>query len=327
MTIAVPRRGLRQLVRHFDQRAVEPLAPSIRFDCAGGVLTQVTDENSNTSSASYTDAYFWRPHSTTDQSGNTTTFSYPNPNQTESTLAFNSSVSDALTTVDGLGRPIFSQTKQGPSASTYDTVASCYDALGRATFASMPYSAVVATSTTSCPGGAGTTTAYDALGRATSVTDGGGGSVSYSYTKNDVYQILGPAPTGENTKRKQSEYNGLGQLTSVCEVLAPPAPALAHKTARNRPAIGPSTAMMLWAISPEFSRTFKAAPTQTRTYAYDMLGRLTSESNPESGTDDLLLRLRHLGYNCRNSPPVTWLPRPMPMETAVCYHGDAFTGY
>ena len=42
--------------------------------------------------------------------------------------------------------------------------------------------------------------------------------MSLAYTKNDVQQTLGPAPTGENIKSKQSEYDGLDRLTSVCEI-------------------------------------------------------------------------------------------------------------
>ena len=50
-------------------------------------------------------------------------------------------------------------------------------------------------------------------------SDSGGGSASYTYPNNDVYQSIGPAPTGEVTKDKQLEYDGAGRLTSVCEVL------------------------------------------------------------------------------------------------------------
>jgi hypothetical protein len=54
--------------------------------------------------------------------------------------------------------------------------------------------------------------------------DAGGGTVNTTYSQNDVYQQLAPAPSvppapaSENTKRKQVQYDGLGRLTSVCEV-------------------------------------------------------------------------------------------------------------
>lgn len=46
------------------------------WDCVGGVETSATDESSNTSSTSYTNAYFWRPDGAVDQSSNTTSISY-----------------------------------------------------------------------------------------------------------------------------------------------------------------------------------------------------------------------------------------------------------
>ena len=60
------------------------------------------------------------------------------------------------------------------------------------------------------------TTTYDALGRPTQVTDGGGGTLTYTYSGNDADRVVGPSPAGENTKRKQ--FDAQVRLTSVCEV-------------------------------------------------------------------------------------------------------------
>src|SRR5207244_115130 len=79
---------------------------------------------------------------------------------------------------------------------------------------SMPCS-VGYTGTCSTPS---TTQTYDALNRPLQTTDGGGGYVSYSYSQNDVLVTSGPAPLGENAKRRQLEYDALGRLTSVCEI-------------------------------------------------------------------------------------------------------------
>ena len=51
------------------------------------------------------------------------------------------------------------------------------------------------------------------------VADGGGGSITYSYgtvgsQQNDILVTQKPAPTGENTKARQLESDGLGRLTS-----------------------------------------------------------------------------------------------------------------
>ena len=237
-------------------------------------------------------------------------------------MAFSSSVSDVLITLDGFGHLIFSQTEQGPGASDYDTVATCYDTLGRAVFTSLPYSAAAATSTTSCPNGAGTSTAYDALGRATSVSDSVG-SVGYSYAKNDVYQTLSPAPSGENTKRKQSEYDALGWLTSVCEVTSASGSGTCSQTngqtgywtKYSYDALGDLT---------QVAQNAQGSPTQTRTYAYDMLGRLVSEINPETGTASY-------GYDTVPSPCYNFgdnqsgnlVAKTDANGNTSCYHDDA----
>jgi hypothetical protein len=58
----------------------------------------------------------------------------------------------------------------------------------------------------------------DTLGRTLSITDGGGGVFTNSYSQNDALQKLSPPPSGENLKLKQLEYDGLGRITSVCEI-------------------------------------------------------------------------------------------------------------
>jgi hypothetical protein len=109
----------------FPTQIEEPLglSRSIVWNCTGGVATQVTDENGNLTTTSFTDPNFWRPTQTTDQENNATTISHQGSTSVESSLSFNSggSVSDVRTTVDGYGRPAFTQRKQGPSATDYDT--------------------------------------------------------------------------------------------------------------------------------------------------------------------------------------------------------------
>lgn len=131
------------------------------------------------------------------------------------------STSDHLAEVDGIGRSIFTQTRQAQGSSTpFDSTQTTYGwttttssvAGGLFTKASMPYGG---TAGQSAPTGTLTTmTQNDALGRPLTVTDGGGGTVSYTYVKNDVLQSVGPTPMFQ----KQLEYDGLGRLTSVCEI-------------------------------------------------------------------------------------------------------------
>lgn len=127
------------------------------------------------------------------------------------------STADTLTNLDGLGRMSITQRRTQQGSSTFDSVQTRYDALGRPYEVSSPYSAGAAGS---YGGSTWNTAADDALNRPTSYTDAGSGVISYTYSKNDVLVTVGPAPSGEHSKSRQLEYSGLGQLTSVCEILA-----------------------------------------------------------------------------------------------------------
>src|SRR6185437_11484425 len=163
----------------FPTSVAEPLSlsKSMVWNCAGGVETSATDENGKTVSTTYNDAYFWRPATNTDQENNATNYAYANPNSVESSRLFNgsSSTQDVLTTLDGLGRTLVTQMKQSPSSSTYDSVETSYDALGRPSRTTVPYSG---TSGQTNGSGPATTTTYDALSRPLLTTDGGGGTVT-----------------------------------------------------------------------------------------------------------------------------------------------------
>jgi YD repeat-containing protein len=115
------------------------------------------------------------------------------------------------------------------------------------------------------------------------VTDGGGGTLGYTYSKKDVLTAVGPAPTGENPKQKQFEYDGLGRLSSVCELTSTTNGG--GNCAQINPQTGFWTEYTYDALGDLVNVTQNAqgTSTQTRRYAYDGLGRLTSETNPEWG--------------------------------------------
>ena len=205
------------------------------WNCTGGVLTSSTDYNGITNATNYsyvnqngTADPYWRALSVTDPLNNTTWTMYSPggtlPVTIETVLANSStSASDTLTTYDGLARLILQQTRQAPKPATnwteFDTVVTGYDLLGRVTSVGMP-----CTSTASSPcASSTTTTTYDALNRPLQITDGATGYTKNNYSptsssSGDVLVTVGPAPSGENLKKKQLEYDGLGRLTSVCEL-------------------------------------------------------------------------------------------------------------
>jgi RHS repeat-associated protein len=273
----------------------EPLSLSqtIAWNCTGGVSTSATDENGKITSAAYTtDAYFWRPNSATDQLGNQTTFYYqPNPSfssppEAASILTFNggSSVADNIQYMDSMGRTYVVQKNQSPGSSTLDSVSYTFDANGRQASVSTPCS-VGYTGTCATPK---TTQTYDALSRPLLTTDGGGGTVTNSYSANDVLITSGPAPTGENTKRRQLEYDGLGRLTSVCELTAGTTTAPGGSCGQTTAQTGYLTKYTYDAngniLTVKQNAQAATASQQTRTYTYDELSRLAVESNPETGS-------------------------------------------
>ena len=273
----------------FPTSVAEPLSlsKSMTWNCTGGVETSVTDENGKTSSVAYTDPDFWRPNSTTDQASNTTNITYTPASGSvgaslESSLLFgSSSTTDVLLTEDGLGRTLVSQVKEGPSSGTYDSVETDYDVAGRSSRTTLPYGAAGGSTNSSAPG---TSTVYDSLNRPTQATDSAGGWFQYFYSQNDVMIEHGPAPTGENTKTRQYEYDSLGRLASVCEVTSlTGAGSCAQKGNTENGYLTAYTYNVLNHLTGVTQNAQSASQKQTRTYVYDWLGRMTSETNPESG--------------------------------------------
>jgi len=265
--------------------------------CLGGVETSLQDENGKIVNVAYSDPYYWRPASTTDPLSNASNFAY-SPTTAETYLNFNGTVStsDLLTTLDALGRPGFSQRRQGqgPGSLNFDSVQTSYgwtttgSVTGAFTTQTIPYQGTAGqVAPTGTPG---TTIQYDALGRTASVTDGAGGKVTYSYTNNDVLQAV----SGTQTLQKQYEYDGLGRLTSICEISSTlpgvtgcgqATSATGYWTRYQYDPLGNMTGVCQNTTVPVGTDCVNSpsAGQQTRKYAYDMLSRLISETNPETG--------------------------------------------
>lgn len=274
------------------------LSRSFTWNCTGGVMTQLSDENGNNSSVAYNDQFYWRPASSTDQSGNVTNICYaaltsagcpstPGTNQVESYLNFNSgnSTVDKLVTSDGLGRVEVAQTRQGlyASNSNFDSVETAYNSSGELYWTCLPYSGTAGQTSSNCPS---INNQYDALGRITSRDYvPAGGSVSYSYPNNDVLLTVGPAPSGESTKQRQLEYDALGRLTSVCEITSAAGSGTCGQTNSQT---GYWTKYTYDALGNLLTVTQNAQATsgsqQTRSFSYDAMSRLTYETNAETGT-------------------------------------------
>jgi hypothetical protein len=103
---------------------------------------------------------------------------------------------------------------------------------------------------------------------------------------NDVLVTQKPAPTGENTKARQLESDGLGRLTSVCEVTAGTAAWPGGACGQNTAQTGYLTKYAYDPVGNLLTVTQNAQAAsnhQTRTFTYDWKNRMLSEIVPEIG--------------------------------------------
>jgi len=292
------------------------LTRSMTWNCAGAVQTGATDENNQPTSVAYNDPAFWRPTASTDASSNSTGYSYSVTSATSS-LSFNAgnSVVEQLTNLDSLARVSTLQKKQSPSSTYYDSVQTLYDALGRAYKTSIPYQG-----TAGQGGSAFTTTTFDGAGRTLTTTDVGGGSLTYSYNYNDVLVTVGPAPAGENTKRRQFEYDGLGRLKSVCEITSAGG---SGSCGQANPQTGFSTVYTYDVMNHILSVSQNAQGiAQTRSFGYDQLGRMTYEGNPENGGTNYYYDHASGAAPCANSIG-DLVEKTVAVGNVTCYAYDA----
>jgi RHS repeat-associated protein len=271
--------------------AVLGMTTTYAYNCTGGVVISAQDPNNATITTNYSDPFFWRPASTTDPLNNTTYFNYygvsnsgtsavTNVGQTESVMTFNggNSTTDLLTTPDGYGRPVLQQTRQGPGSSNWDTVQTAYDGAARVQFVTAPYVSTAGAAQGPEPAEYWT---YDGLNRVIDEKNYWYSiDINYSYNLNDVQVTVGPAPSGENTKRRQFEYDGLRRLTSVCELTSASGSSCGQNT--NGVTSAYRTAYTYDAVGNLMGVNQSG---QTRSFSYDGLGRMLSETNPETSAN------------------------------------------
>jgi YD repeat-containing protein len=282
------------------------------------------------------DPNYWRPYSAADPASATTSLCYwPDGPATctahsglfgaEGTLNFNATTStaDTLTALDGLGRTHVTQRRQTQGGTNYDSVETDYDVNGRPYEVTVPYTGTVGQTNSSATR---TKTIYDALNRPLTVTDGGGGTTTYNYTQTPGstpvgFDVLVTVSGGQSFVR-QYEYNGLGQLTSVCEVTSASGSGTCLQSVQP---IGYWTKYTYNVLNDLLAVTQSAQGTgthQTRTYAYDGLGRMTSEQNPETNQVAYTYTFDTEGTSCNTTYRGDLVKRIDPEGTVTCYAYD-----
>ena len=149
-----------------------------------------------------------------------------------------------------------------------------YDGANRLGRADYPY---VSTAGSQGNEGSPTNYSYDALGRVVDITDDTGIDTHYSYFLNDTKVTVNPPPAGENSKRRQIEYDVLGHPTSVCEVITGSGTSCGQHSSAN----GYITTYQYDLLG---NLTSVIQSGQGRAFTYDGLSRMLSEANPENGT-------------------------------------------
>lgn len=279
---------------------VDGLTIKATWNCTGGVQLTSVDPNSNTTTYAYNDPNYWRVTTTTDPWGNQTNQTYPTgtgtDNTSEEVLVFNggagsnTSATDLLTAYDSIGRVQYSQQREAPGSTTFDTTETKYNSLGLVSQSSIPYAGALASPPTTFYG---TTTTYDALQRIIKTSDGGGGTFTYGWdpmaagNQNDLLITVGPAPTGENTKQRQLEYDAVGRLASVCEVTSMTGSGSCGGTGGQETAYNGYLTEYTYDPADRLTEVQQNVQpngtVQQRLVSYDWLGRKTKETIPETG--------------------------------------------
>jgi RHS repeat-associated protein len=248
------------------------------YNYGSGQLNSETDPNSQVTMYAYNDP-FDRPTQVTFPDGGQTMFAYNDSvpsvtscqnisgtaNATCSATSPPTGWKTALTSMDGMGHVIQTQLTSDPGGT--DFVDTSYDGEGRVMTRSNPHRSA------SSPTDGTTKYAYDALGRTVQVTDADGSVVSTAYDQTNPKSTgTCTTVTDEAGASRQACSDGLGRMTGVWENPS----GLNYETDYTYNALNDLTYVN--------QKGSNSANARTRSFGYDSLSRLTSASNPESGT-------------------------------------------
>jgi len=273
-----------------------------RYDCNGGVMTQFTDVNGNNTEYSYTANTadpLYRIKSVTNPDGGVVSYSYNTGSSFPWSVGASTSIGSGQPTIttttvlDGLGRAVRAAGSPAVYSSTTDPNNTStqlryggpvYNNLGQVSTVYNPYFS-------SSDQTYGTTTFnYDALGRnatvgaAYAITFPDGTIESILYNNRAMERIVNYGSNNTPSPTKIFQYDGLGRLTTICEVTNAPQ------------ANGVSPSYCTLDIGYNSVKGFMSSNTydalgnvlsmgvSTRSFVYDGLSRITTATYPESGT-------------------------------------------
>jgi RHS repeat-associated protein len=244
------------------------------YNSCPGNLATLKDPNNQTTS------YFY------DTLGRQTSISYPDGGLTSWTYNDVAPVSmtktqkqDASTNItaveihDGLSRLTRTQLSD-PSGTDYVDIT--YDVAGRKASMSNPYRS------TSDPTYGITSYQYDSLNRPTVLTRQDGGTILTSYA--GAATEVQDEGNGASRVTRISQLDAQGRLSSLCELTSITQQGSGGTPSACNQAIPGTGFLTTYAFDALNDLTTVTQGSETRSFLYDSLSRLTSASNPESGT-------------------------------------------
>ena len=237
-----------------------------------GQLRGSTDPNLQTTTYAYSDP-FARLTQTNNPDGGQTSIAYndagPNPTVTTSKLIVSGRSAISVAVMDGLGHGVKTELTSDPQGTVNTAIT--YDGLGRTFTASNPYRS------TSDPTYGITTYNYDALGRTVLVIPPDGTSTNNNVST--AYCGSTTLVTDQAGHWRRSKKDGLGRLIEVDE------PNSTSATVN----VCTGTGEPIWVTSYGYDGlddllSAVQGGSHNRTFHYDSLKRLTSSTNPETGT-------------------------------------------
>lgn len=241
-----------------------------KYDFSTGLVISTTDPNGQTTLLSYDDPLNRLKTVTRPAGGGATSYEYgdsPNNLFIRSLTAMDAArLLDAYQYFDGLGRPVRSLSFDGSTSSPWIATDIEYDLMSRTKKVSNPYRVAApggaVSACTSC-----TTTEYDDLSRVIKVTTPDGAQVITAYGASTTGLLgLTMTVTDQSGKKRKSLTDALSRMVQVNE----DPDGLNYESSYQFDTLGNLRTITQGA--------------QVRTFVYDSLSRLTSATNPESGT-------------------------------------------
>ncbi|HEY2113515.1 MAG TPA: RHS repeat-associated core domain-containing protein, partial [Candidatus Angelobacter sp.] len=276
-----------------------------QFDANTGLRTALWDQNNNQTTMTYD--LMRRPLQVLYPDGGQITFVYDNVNQVHTETKVDSShIAYSYLLMDGYGR-----TSRRAHVTTetlpYDQQDVCYDSKGQLAFTSYPYQGHGFTDPKVCTG-PGDSFVYDAAGRATQLTHSDGSNRQIAY--NGRASQMTEESNGSFSVGRIQQTDGLGRLTAVCEVSSVTLLGNGGTPSGCGLDITATGFVTLYSYNPVGDLTsVTQGSLLARSFTYDSLSRLTSESEPEWGLGSTVT------YTHNNDGLLTQRTRPAPNQT------------